>query len=247
MKDTPMSDRSIKSTSIKTIVPEWPIPQNVRAFFTERCGGHSAAPYESLNLGTHVGDAPDMVERNRSSLDLPASPFWLSQTHSNLCIDADAGEQSFTPEADASTTRAQGRVLSVLVADCVPLLLADRKGGVVGVAHAGWRGLANGVIDSVVDAMNVQGLCAWIGPAIGDCHYTVGEDVRSKFQSDEGFKATGEGMFAMDLAGIAACQLSLRGVEVFGGEFCTQCNDERFFSYRRDGVTGRMAGFIWLE
>ncbi|MFT7220405.1 MAG: YfiH family protein [Candidatus Azotimanducaceae bacterium] len=247
MKDTSMRDTSIKPTSTKTILPEWPIPENVSAFFTERGGGNSSAPYESLNLGTHVGDAPDMVERNRSSLNLPASPFWLSQIHSNHCIDADASEQALTPEADASTTRSQGTVLAVMVADCVPLLLADRQGSVVGVAHAGWRGLANGVIDSVLDAMRAEDLCAWIGPAIGDCHYIVGEDVRCEFQSDEGFKATGEGTFAMDLAGIAGRQLSLRGVEVFGGGYCTQCDDDRFFSYRRDGVTGRMAGFIWLE
>jgi len=171
------------SLSEHFIVPNWPAPDNVRAFQTTRQGGYSAAPYASLNLGTHVGDQPLIVARNRMLLAplLPSEPVWLNQVH-GIAV-ADAGNAGCLPEADASFSTHHGAVCVVMTADCLPLLLCDDKGSVVGAAHAGWRGLCEGVIEATVQAMQVPAstLMAWLGPAIGPEKFEVGDEVRSAF------------------------------------------------------------------
>ncbi|MGV0034990.1 MAG: peptidoglycan editing factor PgeF [Candidatus Azotimanducaceae bacterium WSBS_2022_MAG_OTU7] len=226
------------------LVPDWPAPTNIKAFFADRSNGYSNAPYASLNIGFHVGDDAATVTRNRASIDVPAEPFWLEQSHTDICINADIGTTDRF--GDASFTREQGRVLAIMVADCLPVMFTSRSGNVVGIAHAGWRGLANGVLSSTVDALGADSMLAWMGPAIGPCHYTVREDVRARFSSGIGFTEVSEAKFSMDLYAIASEQLQSLGVEVFGGGECTYCDSSRFFSYRRDGVTGRVGGFIWI-
>lgn len=228
------------------IVPNWCVPANVHAFFTTRTGGFSRAPFESLNLAHHVGDNPLDVTRNRASLKTPSEPVWLNQFHSNECLDAD-GDLS-NRQADACFTRKKGRVLAVLVADCLPILFASHTGDIVAVVHAGWRGLANDIIEQTLARFKGVSWNVWLGPAISSCHYEVGEDVRSRFDADVGFKKSGAGKYSMDLVEIARHQLVKLGVrDLHGGGVCTACDSERFFSYRRDGVTGRMAGFLWRE
>ena len=226
-----------------SLVPDWPAPLNIKVLFSERRGGFSRAPYSSLNLGFHVGDDAALVARNRASIDVPGEPFWLEQAHTDACINADV--LATDRLGDASITRDRGKVLAIMVADCLPVVFTSRGGGIVGIAHAGWRGLADGVLSSTVVAMGAGTLLAWMGPAIGPCHYTVGGDVRGRFSSATGFAEGSEGSFSMDLYAIANEQLQRLGVEVFGGGLCTYCDSSRFFSYRRDGVTGRMGGFIW--
>ena len=225
-------------------MPDWPAPLNIKVLFSDRRGGFSRAPYTSLNLGSHVGDAGALVARNRASIDAPGEPFWLEQTHTNTCINADVRVTDRL--GDASITREQGKVLAIMVADCLPVVFTSRCGDIVGIAHAGWRGLADGVLSSTVIALGAGSILAWMGPAIGPCHYTVGQDVRARFASATGFAEGSESKFLMDLYAIAKEQLQLLGVEVFGGGLCTYCDSSRFFSYRRDGVTGRMGGFIWM-
>ena len=231
------------------LVPDWPAPMNVKTLITTRQGGFSAPPYESNNLGLHVGDDPDIVKRNRAAMGLPCEPRWLDQIHSAICLDADvAGADGLAAQttADACVTRRRGQVLAVMAADCLPVLLTNRDGSAVAVAHAGWRGLADGILASVIAAFDAGQIMAWLGPAIGPCHYEVGASVRECFPSDVGFVLMENGQYRMDLYQIARSQLESRGVAVFGGGLCTYCDPVRFFSYRRDGVTGRMAGFIWL-
>jgi len=241
-----------------SLEPDWPAPVNIKALFSDRRGGCSHVPYASLNLGSHVGDDPALVARNRASIDVPDEPYWLEQTHTDICVNADMDAAGRL--ADASITRKQGKVLAIMVADCLPIMFTSREGDIVGIAHAGWRGLANGVLSSTVTALGSGSILAWMGPAIGPCHYTVGEDVRASFSSGTGFlpKCSAEGQcpeeansdgvkFSMDLYAIANEQLQRLGVDVYGGGLCTYCDSSRFFSYRRDGVTGRMGGFIWME
>ena len=225
---------------------DWPAPVNIKVLFSDRRGGYSHAPYASLNLGSHVGDDAALVTRNRASIDVPGEPYWLEQTHTDICVNADIDATDRL--GDASITREQGKVLAIMVADCLPIMFTSRGGDIVGIAHAGWRGLANGVLSSTVMALGSSSLLAWMGPAIGPCHYTVGEDVRASFSSGTGFAAKcPESKFSMDLYAIAHEQLQSLGVEVYGGGLCTYCDSSRFFSYRRDGMTGRMGGFIWME
>ena len=228
-----------------SLVPNWPAPSNIKVLFSDRRGGFSSAPYAGLNLGSHVGDDAALVVRNRASIDVPAEPYWLEQTHTDICINADADVCNRL--GDASITRKPGRVLAIMVADCLPVVFTSRGGDIVGIAHAGWRGLADGVLSSTVIALGAGSMLAWVGPAIGPCHYTVGEDVRARFSSATGFAEGSEGKFSMDLYAIANEQLQALDVEVFGGGLCTYCDSSRFFSYRRDGVTGRMGGFIWMS
>ncbi len=241
-----------------SLKPNWPAPLNIKALFSDRSGGCSPVPYASFNLGSHVGDDPALVARNRALIDVPGEPYWLEQTHTDICVNADMDTADRL--GDASLTRARGKVLAIMVADCLPIMFTSRSGDIVGIAHAGWRGLANGVLSSTVMALGTGSILAWMGPAIGPCHYTVGEDVRASFSSSTGFaakcseedKCPGEASsvgvkFSMDLYAIANEQLQNLGVEVFGGGLCTYCDASRFFSYRRDGVTGRMGGFIWME
>ncbi len=225
--------------------PDWSAPGNVRAIFTLRSGGFSRKPFDSLNLGAHVGDEPNMVEQNRQSLPVLATPFWLNQTHSNVCLEVTAS--SVVRDGDAAFTRQPGQVLAVQVADCVSILVSNVEGSLVAVIHAGWRGLANGIIRRSLDQFGTGDLIVWIGPSIGPCHYEVGDDVRREFPDPSRFKSAGGG-WLMDLGAIAEDQLRQAGVQsIRRSRECTYCERERYFSYRRDGVTGRMAGIIWME
>jgi len=238
------------------IRPDWPAPPTVRACVTTRHGGVSDGPFASLNLADHVGDDPAAVAMNRSllraALDLPAEPVWLEQVHGNRVVDLDR-DLLPRPRGDAAVSRRPGAVCAVLTADCLPVLLCDRAGTVVGAAHAGWRGLAAGVVEALAAAMGRPGteLIAWLGPAIGPAAFVVGPEVHACFtQRDPGaaacFRRHGEGRWRADLYALARRRLEALGVEVHGGGFCT-VSDDRFFSYRRDGVTGRMAALIWRE
>jgi polyphenol oxidase len=235
------------------IVPDWPAARRVRALITTRAGGVSSGKYATLNLGARVGDDPQHVARNRAFLNacLPAEPSWLKQVHGATTIDA---AQAAGTEADGTTTHAAGTVCAVLTADCLPVLFCDCSGGAVGIAHAGWRGLAAGIVESVVRAMDVsaRSVLAYIGPGIGPRVYEVGDDVRKAFVDRDpdaaGAFAPGQnGKFLADLYALARQRLAAAGVtQVYGGGFCT-ASEERFFSFRRDGVTGRMASLVWLE
>jgi len=242
---------------------------------TTRIGGVSLAPWDSLNLGVHVGDNPSAVIENRARVrkegDLPAEPVWLEQVHGTSVVELDVANipriattdeqvmQSPRPRADASFTRQEGVVCAIQVADCLPVVFASRDGSVVGAAHAGWRGLAGGVLGATVAAMGVAAndLLAWLGPAIGPKHFEVGDDVRTAFldtspadshtQVQAAFtpKQPG-GKWLCDLYALARLRLAALGVaEVTGGGWCTYEDSQRFYSYRRDGQTGRMAALIW--
>ena len=236
------------------LIPEWPAPKNVKALQTTRLGGVSGAPYDSLNLGDHVGDAPLAVERNRMLLEplLPSEPVWLKQVH-GVAV-ADAAQATCWPEADACISAHPGAVCVVMTADCLPVLLCDQKGSVVGAAHAGWRGLCDGVIEQTVQAMKVPPatLMAWLGPAIGAQAFEVGDEVRAAFVARQpdavaAFVQGAPGKWLADIYQLAHLRLNALGItRIYGGRLCTYTDRARFFSYRRDGVTGRMGTFIWL-
>ncbi len=237
------------------IVPDWPAPARVRALSTTRAGGVSAAPYASLNLGTHVGDDPACVAANRARVRslLPAEPCWLNQVHGTAVVDA--ATAAGVPAADAAVSRTPGAVCVVMTADCLPVLLCDRAGTVVGAAHAGWRGLHGGVIEACVAAMQVapSEIMAWLGPAIGPQAFEVGDEVRAAFVAadpgaDAAFRPAGApGKWLADIYLLARRRLAALGVTaIHGGEGCTVAEPARFFSFRRDGATGRMASLIWL-
>ena len=236
------------------LIPEWPAPKNVKALQTTRLGGVSGAPYDSLNLGDHVGDAPLAVERNRMLLNtlLPSEPVWLKQVH-GVAV-ADAAQATCWPEADACVSAHPGAVCVVMTADCLPVLLCDQKGSVVGAAHAGWRGLCDGVIEQTVQAMKVPPatLMAWLGPAIGAQAFEVGDEVRAAFVARQpdavaAFVQGAPGKWLADIYQLAHLRLNALGItRIYGGRLCTYTDRARFFSYRRDGVTGRMGTFIWL-
>lgn len=237
------------------IIPDWPAPPNVRSLQTTRNGGISVAPYDTLNLGDHVGDNPLAVARNREFLNrlVPTEPVWLEQVHGTLVANAD--HASCRPRADACVARRKRSVCVVMTADCLPLLLCDELGTVVGAAHAGWRGLCDGVIESTVLAMGVPplSLMAWMGPAIGREHFEVGGEVRDAFvavqpQAASAFVGGEHDKWHADLYALTRLRLEALGVSrIYGGEHCTFRERERFFSYRRDGATGRMGTFVWLE
>lgn len=237
------------------IPANWPAPPGVQAGVTTRSGGVSEPPYASLNLAQHVGDEPTAVAENRAHLrrflHLPDEPIWLNQVHGiQVCTDVQTGTT-----ADACVAHQAGQVCTVMTADCLPVLLCDRAGSVVGAAHAGWRGLAAGVIGETVQRMQVEPdrLMAWLGPAIGPRAFEVGDDVRSAFLTlaDEytrAFAAHGPGKWLMDIYAAARLQLAGLGIaQVYGGEYCTYYDPQRFYSYRRDKQTGRMASLIWLS
>ena len=242
------------------IVPDWPVAPQVRAVCTTRRGGFSRGPWASMNPATHVGDDPATVQANRKALQqelrLPAEPHWLQQVHGTTVIDAGeafvAGE---VPVADAAHCSQPGAVCAVLTADCLPVLLCDAAGRHVAALHAGWRGLAAGVIEQTIDAMQQPGetLLAWLGPAIGPDAYQVGDEVRDVFlghdkEAETAFRQGPDGNWMADLYRLARQRLAERGVSaIYGGHECSFTDAERFFSYRRDGVTGRMATLIWLE
>lgn len=244
------------------LIPAWPAPANVKALQTTRRGGLSRAPYGSFNLAQHVGDDPVTVSRNRMVLApfMPSEPVWLEQVHGTVVANADAA--ACRVMADACIARRRSSVCVVMTADCLPLLLCDEDGTVVGAAHAGWRGLCDGVIEATVKAMDVapHNLLAWLGPAISQAHFEVGDEVRAAFvsrqaQAAEAFLALppqegrSEGkQYLADLCLLARQRLHALGItRIFGGEHCTYREQDRFFSYRRDGVTGRMGTFIWIN
>jgi polyphenol oxidase len=235
--------------------PDWPAPAAVRAFMTTRRGGVSAGAFASFNLATHVGDDESAVSENRrrlrEALQLPFEPAWLEQVHG---IGVALLPRPATGPADAAVTFARGRVCAVLVADCLPVFLASRAGDRVGIAHAGWRGLAAGVVEATVRALDCEprALVAWLGPSIGPAAFEVGQEVREAFLARdpgavEAFRPGREGRYHADLRALARRRLAAAGVEsVHGGELCTHADPERFYSYRRDGATGRMAALAWL-
>lgn len=237
------------------IRPDWSAPANVHALVTTRSGGVSGGPHASFNLGDHVGDDPAAVAENRRRLRtvLPADPVWLTQVHGARCIDATGAAAGC--EADAAFARAPATVCTVLTADCLPILLCDDGGTVVAAAHAGWRGLAAGVIEATVRAMNTPGekLMAWLGPAIGPGRFEVGDAVRAQFigrepQAAAAFVPRGSGKWLCDIYGLARQRLAALGIcRTVGADFCTATDEGRFYSYRRDGATGRMASLIWRD
>lgn len=239
------------------IKPDWPLPPYVHAATTLRTGGVSTGGYASLNPAAHVNDDPRHVQLNRriirDMLQLPAEPVWLQQVHGNRVIKADQAEG--LEEADASFTDRSGVVCAVLTADCLPLLFCGAHGAVIGAVHAGWRGLAAGVIEKTLVAMNCLEISVWLGPAIGPDHFEVGDEVRSLFINDKpaaerAFKrADASGKWWADIYELARIQLAALGIdEIYGGEYCTVKDAGRFYSYRRDGAaTGRMASLIWRD
>jgi len=234
---------------------DWPAPARVAALVTTRAGGVSRGPYASLNLATHVGDDAAAVLENRRRLraSLPAEPAWLNQVHG--CDVLRAEEVKPDAQADAVYTRGFNTVCAVLTADCLPLLMCDDVGSVVAAAHAGWRGLAGGVIEATVRAMDVAParLLAWLGPAIGPQAFEVGGEVREAFvahfaEAVTAFTPRQNGKWSADLYTLARQRLAAQGVaRVFGGGECTFSDAQRWYSYRRDGETGRMATMIWLR
>lgn len=214
------------------ITPDWPAPPSVHAFVTTRATGDMARPGARRVLDAIV----------------PEPPVWMRQVHGTRVIDA--GSAAVFPEADAAVARARGRVCAVVVADCLPVLFSDNGGTVVGIAHAGWRGLAAGVLENCVRAMAVgpSRLMAWLGPAIGPSAYEVGDEVRAAFAgSESAFTANRPGHWLLDLYAVARQRLARQGVErIYGGGFCTFTERERFFSYRRDRASERLAAVLWL-
>lgn len=259
---------------LELITPEWPAPPGVRAAFTTRTGGVSPAPFDSLNIGALLGDTPEAVAENRrrvrEALRLPSEPVWLAQVHGVTVVEADTASATTgaragasaglnaaltPPTADASVALSPGPVCAIRVADCMPVLFAAVDGSVVGAAHAGWRGLAGGVLEATIARLAVAAskLIAWMGPAISQPNFEVGNDVRDAFLASDpaaasAFTPNARGRWQCDLYALARRRLEALGVRgVFGGGWCTFAERERFFSYRREGQCGRMAALIWME
>lgn len=244
---------------IEFVAPAWPAPSSIRAISTTRTGGESSLPYDSLNLGMGTGDAPLVVARNRArvrtSLGLDHDPCWLNQVHGARVVRAQ--RYDCTPQADASVGTAGSPACVVLTADCLPVVLCDTSGTRIGIAHAGWRGLASGVIPRCIEFMDRPGheLLAWLGPAIGPASYEVGPEVRDACLAaapgaEHAFvpSRARAGHWLASLYAIAARQLALLGVRrTYGGGFCTYDDKRRFYSHRRDGVTGRFATLAWVR
>ncbi|OAN17508.1 hypothetical protein A3K86_08050 [Photobacterium jeanii] len=239
------------------IIPDWPAPANVKAISTTRLGGQSLSPYRGFNLGLHVGDEAERVQGHRDQLQqmlsLPVAPAWLNQTHSTTVLNLRAPLQT-VPDADGSYTQVRGLACSVMTADCLPVLLCDKAGTQVAAVHAGWRGLVDGIVEQAIAQFNVppEDILAWLGPAIGPSEFEVGGEVRQQFmmvlpQAESAFVPRGEKWLA-DIYELARQRLRHSGIsDIFGGQHCTVTEGDTFFSYRRDGVTGRQASLIWLE
>ena len=240
---------------LELIRPDWPAPDNIRAFTTSRNGGFSEGPWSSFNLGENCDDCPGHVRQNRELLRtlLPSEPPWLQQVHGNHVAHL-SGNSNLMVEADASVTTELKQVCAILTADCLPVLFCNKAGTIVAAAHAGWRGLAAGVLDATVTSMDYDPgkLIAWLGPAIGPKTFEVGQDVYHIFVNlnprfSVAFKKHGDHWLA-DLYKLARLALDSAGVgQISGGKYCTFTEKKRFFSHRRDGVTGRMATVIWLD
>ena len=237
------------------ISPDWPAPANVRAYTTTRHGGVSLAPYASFNLGDHVGDVAQDVASNRAQLqrhlNLPATPLWLNQVHGTEVVNAALAVAGC--RADASYATQADVVCAVLTADCLPVLFCNRAGDKVAAAHAGWRGLANGVIETTLAALDAppESLMVWLGPAIGPQVFEVGAEVRAAFmahdpEAADAFRPAPGGRWLADIYQLARQRLARQGVTaVYGGGECTFADAQRFYSFRRDSITGRMASLIW--
>lgn len=239
------------------LAADWPAPPQVRAGTTLRSAGPSRPPYACFNLALHVEDDTDTVLANRarlrSQLNLPAEPCWLEQVHGVVVVDA--ARQAGPVRADAAYSHRPGVVCVVMTADCLPVLFCSRAGTTVAAAHAGWRGLADGVLEATIEqaGLDPADTLVWLGPAIGATAYEVGEDVRQAFLQQpmhdaSAFVPHGPGKVLMDIYALARQRLHAAGIRaVFGGEHCTYTQGEQFYSYRRDGRTGRMASFIWIS
>ena len=251
---------------MEVLTPDWPVPPNIHSLVTTRDGGISLPPFSSLNLGDHVGDDPRTVQANRTILrvQLPSDPIWLKQVHGTF-VSTPMNRRLLSEhviEADAAVTNQANEVLVVMTADCLPILFSNQMGDVVGVAHAGWRGLCAGVLENTLtemlklDAdMTPNQIMAWMGPAIGPAAFEVGEDVYAAFLnagiafSSNAFLAIPgrPGKYFANLYLLAQSHLSNLGVEqIYGGNFCTVTDQKRFFSHRRDGNSGRFASLIWF-
>ena len=237
------------------IKPDWPAAKNIHAAVTLRTGGLSKGAFSSLNPALHVNDKPENVVANRKTisdmLNLPSAPVWLEQVHGNRVIKANQSTQ--LQQADASYSEQAGVVCAVMTADCLPVLLATSGGDKIAAIHAGWRGLLAGIIRHTVNALDATNIIAWLGPAIGPDCFEVGSEVRNAFvkQSADfagGFKQINQNKYLADIYQLATIELATMGVtQVYGGGFCTVTDKERFYSYRRDGETGRMATLIWRD
>lgn len=247
------------------LIPKWPAPAHVRAVCTTRAGGRSPPPYDSLNLGDHVGDDPLAVGANRALLHkaIAARPVFLSQVHGSGVIELN-GTTAHGTEADACLTHEPGVACTIMVADCLPVLFTDEQGRFVAAAHAGWRGLAGGVLEAVLQRMQgpdaavrpVSHLMAWLGPCIGPHAFEVGAEVKAAFEAHDVqaaacFRPSAAGKWLADLPALARQRLRAQGLtQVFGNDgtqtWCTVSNPSRFFSHRRDRISGRMAACIWL-
>ena len=248
------------------IKPQWPASLDVHAFVTTRSGGISNEPYDTLNLGDHVGDQAPRVLANRQILrkNIPNEPLWLNQTHGTQVSTPLSRSQSLTHpyEADAAVTNVPNEVLVIMTADCLPVLFTSSDGCIVGAAHAGWRGLCDGVLENTVSAMQElsagsqsQDFMAWLGPSIGPDSFEVGEDVLEHFQASGLHDVTQSfipiadqpGKYLTNIYQLARDRLESVGIRsIYGGQMCTVTDQEQFFSYRRDGVTGRFASLIWI-
>ena len=243
-------------TAPQWLTPDWPAPANVRAATTLRTGGVSTGSFASLNLAAHVEDDIAAIHENRrrlrTALNLQAEPAWLNQVHGTDIVDAAARLQ--TPTADASFARSPDCVCTILTADCLPVLFCDREGTRVAAAHAGWRGLAGGVLTSTLSALDVgsERVIAWLGPAIEQDAFEVGEEVREQFLARDtrhapAFVANARGRWQADLYALARRELGNLGIHaVYGGDYRCYSDAQRFFSYRRDKQTGRMATLVWM-
>lgn len=244
------------------IEPDWPLPENVRALCTTRLGGQSLPPFDSFNLGAHVGDSPNHVQQNRSKLAAQCGLSqnglqWLDQVHGSCVCEAQA--DGVVREADASFARVPETACVIMTADCLPILLCDKQGKQVAAIHAGWRSLCSGVVEATLATfMQSSAITVWLGPAIGPSAFEVGQDVVDAFISESRGRAEAirdafspivgqEGKWLADLYSLARIRLQLQGIsDIYGGSHCTLTNATQFYSYRRDGVTGRMASLIWM-
>lgn len=240
------------------IEPDWPAPAPVRALSTTRDGGVSEGVFRGLNLGAHVGDEAARVERNRTLLQqaagIPGRLNWLNQVHGTV-VHPVSDAYGVAPEADAACAQQAGQACIVMTADCLPVLFCDKAGTRVAAAHAGWRGLQGGVLEASIAAMGCEPgeLLAWLGPAIGPTAFEVGGEVRDAFMAEQAeataafVPSPNEGKWLADIYRLARLRLARAGVTaIYGGEYCTFSDSERFYSYRRDGQTGRMASIVWL-
>lgn len=248
---------------MSVIIPDWPCPSSIRAVATKRRGGVSVSPWNTLNLAYHVGDNPIAVQQNWQMLSallrFPSTPQLLQQVHGTEVVDA--SDNGAFLQADGCYSDQPGLVCTVMTADCLPILICSRQGAEVAALHAGWRGLADGVVARGIARFNSspEQLMAWLGPAISQAHFEVGEDVYKAFQKNESvwgsreeiescFRTTKPGHWQCDLYALARLALNSLGVRrIFGGQFCTFSDADLFYSYRRDGQTGRMASLIWIS